>query len=123
MTGFELQTPTRLTCACRVLAPLAMYGRDNELMTKVHLQGRLVCRDEQEAALVTTHLPRHVELTRAETGCISFTVTPTADPLVWSVDKVFHDAAAFRRHQDRVRASEWGRATAPIERDYAIDGL
>ena len=97
--------------------------RDNELMTQVHLQGRLVCRDKQEAALVTTHLPRHVELTRAEIGCVSFAVASTEDPLVWSVDEVFQDAAAFRKHQDRVRDSEWGRATAPIERDYTIDGL
>lgn len=92
-------------------------------MTTIRLQGRLVCRDEREAALVRTHLPRHVALTRAEQGCLSFTVVSTDDPLVWSVDEIFEDAAAFRRHQDRVRDSEWGRATATIARDYSIDGL
>ena len=92
-------------------------------MTQIFLRGRLVCRDDQEVDLVTTHLPRHIELTRAENGCISFTVAPTEDPLVWSVDETFRDAAAFQRHQDRVRDSEWGRATAPIERDYSIEGL
>lgn len=96
---------------------------DNELMTKVRLQGRLICRDEQEVTLVTTHLPRHVELTRAENGCLSFTVAPTDDPLVWRVDEVFQDAAAFRMHQNRAKDSEWGRATGAIERDYTIDGL
>lgn len=92
-------------------------------MTEVHLKGRLICRDEREAALVDTYLPRHVELTRAEQGCTSFTVTPTEDHLVWKVEEVFADAASFRRHQDRVKDSEWGTVTANIERDYSITGL
>ena len=82
-----------------------------------------MCRDENEAALVDTHLPRHVELTRAEQGCRSFSVTPTEDCLVWGVEEVFDDAASFRRHQERVRGSEWGIVTAGIERDYCITGL
>lgn len=89
-------------------------------MTEVHLKGRLICRDEREAALVVTYLPRHVDLTRAEQGCRSFSVTPTEDSLVWRVEEVFDDAASFRRHQDRVQGSEWGRVTANIERDYSI---
>ena len=92
-------------------------------MTEVHLKGRLACRDEREAALVAIHLPRHVELTRAEQGCGSFTVTPTEDRPVWRVEEVFGDAASFRRHQERVRGSEWGIVTAGIERDYCITGL
>lgn len=96
---------------------------DNGAVTEVHLWGRLVCRDARESALVATHLPRHVELTRAEQGCRSFIVTPTEDRLVWRVDEVFDDAASFRRHQDRVRDSEWGTVTATIERDYSITGL
>lgn len=92
-------------------------------MTEVHLKGRLVCRDETEAALVDTHLPRHVELTRAEQGCRSFSVTPTENRLVWRVEEVFDDAASFRRHQDRVQNSQWGTVTAHIERDYSITGL
>jgi quinol monooxygenase YgiN len=96
---------------------------DNGLMTAVHLHGLLVCRNAQEAALVTTHLPRHVALTRAEDGCLSFDVTATGDPLVWRVDEVFQDAAAFRRHQERAGTSRWGRETAAIERRYVIEGL
>jgi hypothetical protein len=30
------------------------------------------------------------------------------------------DQAAFDSHQARVQASEWGRATAGIERDYVV---
>ena len=92
-------------------------------MTHVHLRGRLICHSASHAAIVTAHLPRHIELTRAEPGCLSFTVEPTEDPRVWSVDEVFLDAAAFQKHQERARTSEWGLATAHIERDYVVHGL
>ncbi|MEZ5086110.1 MAG: hypothetical protein R2722_07640 [Tessaracoccus sp.] len=39
---------------------------------------------------------------------------------MWQVDELFVDAAAFAAHQDRVARSEWGRATAGIERRYTI---
>jgi len=96
---------------------------DTDGVTEVHLYGRLICRDEREAALVSTHLPRHVELTRAEQGCRSFTVTLTEDSLVWRVEEVFDDADSFRRHQARVQSSKWGTVTAHIEREYSITGI
>lgn len=86
----------------------------------VTLSGSLVCANTEEAATVARHLPRHVELTRAEPGCLSFEVRPTDDPLVWSVAEQFTDQAAFDAHQTRVRQSEWARATAGIRRDYAV---
>lgn len=92
-------------------------------MTDVHLSGHLVCRDSADVALVVRHLERHVELTRAEPGCISFDVVPTDDPLVWRVQEQFSDAAAFKAHQERVAGSDWGRATAGIKRSYTIEGL
>ncbi|MDT8855975.1 antibiotic biosynthesis monooxygenase [Paracoccaceae bacterium Fryx2] len=82
------------------------------------LTGRLICADAAEAALVAEHLPRHVALTLAEPGCISFTVVQTADPLVWQVDECFTDRAAFEAHQARTRASMWASATAAIRRDF-----
>lgn len=69
------------------------------------------------------HLPLHIELTRAEQGCLSFEVNLTQNPLVWQVDEQFQDALSFRAHQQRVAASEWGRATAGIERRYGITGV
>lgn len=92
-------------------------------MSIVHLTGQLICRDAAEARIVTEQLPRHIELTRAEPGCLSFQVTPTTDPLVWDVEERFEDEVVFRAHQARVAASDWGRATAGIERRYSIDGL
>lgn len=87
----------------------------------ITLTGRLVCSDGAEAATVLRHLDRHVELTRAEHGCLHFSVEPTTDPLVWTVHERFVDKSAFDSHQSRVRASDWGRATADIERDYVIE--
>jgi quinol monooxygenase YgiN len=92
-------------------------------MVEVRLTGELRCADADEARLVAEHLPAHVALTRAEPGCLSFEVTPTADPLVWTVAERFADEHAFRAHQARVAASEWGRRTAGIERRYSVEGL
>ncbi|HXH33752.1 MAG TPA: antibiotic biosynthesis monooxygenase [Plantibacter sp.] len=90
-------------------------------MTNVHLTGRLICRDTTQAAIVGRHLPPHVELTLAESGCLSFAVTATTDPLVWDVEEWFTDETTFAAHQARVAASEWGRATAGIERSYSVE--
>lgn len=89
----------------------------------VVLTGQLLCRTADEAAAVLAHLPGHVALTRAEPGCLRFDVVRTEDPLVWQVDERFDGPESFRLHQDRVAASEWGRATAGIERRYTVDGL
>jgi quinol monooxygenase YgiN len=92
-------------------------------MTDVYLSGQLLCRNTDDVAIVVEHLDRHVMLTRAEAGCVSFSVTPTSDPLVWQVDEHFSNPDAFRLHQDRAAGSTWGRATAGIERRYTIVGL
>ena len=92
-------------------------------VSNVFLSGQLVCRDRHEAAIVAQFLPLHMELTRAEQGCLSFEVNVTENPLVWQVDEQFEDAASFRAHQQRVSGSAWGRATADIARRYEIEGL
>lgn len=92
-------------------------------MPHVRLTGLLVCATTDEAQTVVAHLPTHVGLTRAEPGCLAFTVEPTDDPRVWAVEERFVDAHAFRAHQARVAASDWGRATAGLERRYTVEGL
>jgi len=96
--------------------------REDRRVTGIHLHGTLHCGDADEAAVVASLLPDHLALTREEPGCLSFEVVATSDPLVWSVEERFADAAAFRAHQQRVAASAWGRATAGIERRYEIEG-
>lgn len=92
-------------------------------MSQVELTGRLVCQNSAEAGLVAQLLPAHTSLTRAEPGCLLFEVAQTSDPLVWQVDERFDSEGAFRQHQHRVAASEWGRMTAQIARDYTVTGV
>lgn len=91
-------------------------------MNNTVVTGQLICESEEQLAAVVVHLPRHFELTRAEPGCLSFEVTQTLDPMVWDVSERFADAASFKLHQARVRASEWGQATAGIKRNYSVAG-
>ncbi|MGP5258488.1 putative quinol monooxygenase [Brachybacterium paraconglomeratum] len=95
--------------------------RDEGRTGAVELTGRLVCGDLDEAAAVRRHLPEHVDLTRAEPGCLRFEVEPTEDPLVWTVSELFVDRAAFEAHQARIRSSPWSEATSGVARDYVVE--
>ncbi|KMV68124.1 antibiotic biosynthesis monooxygenase [Rosenbergiella epipactidis] len=95
-----------------------MAGGKGKLM--ITLSGFLRCRTPEESQTVSHYLPEHQQLSRAEAGCLSFSVTQTADPLVWRVDESFTDNTAFALHQQRVAGSEWGRKTAGIVRDYKM---
>ena len=90
--------------------------------TEVSLTGTFTCVTQDDAARVRASLPLHIALTRAETGCLSFEVLQTADPMVWSVAERFIDSAAFEAHQTRAAASVWARETVGIARDYKITG-
>lgn len=73
---------------------------------------------------VRAALPLHIEATRAEPGCTHFEVIESAaQPGRFAVSERFEDAAAFQAHQDRAAASDWGRLTAGLPRDYEIAGL
>ena len=52
-------------------------------MSTVELMGRLICTNDEDAATVRRHLRRHIELTRAESGCLHFDVVQAEDPLIW----------------------------------------
>jgi quinol monooxygenase YgiN len=86
----------------------------------ITLTGHLICTSAAEVALIRAYLPEHIRLSRAEAGCLSFEVSETADPLVWTVRETFTDQAAFEAHQARTRASDWFRATASIQRAYSV---
>ncbi|WP_338723713.1 antibiotic biosynthesis monooxygenase [Devosia sp. XK-2] len=87
---------------------------------QVRLSGTLICASQDECEIVRRHLAEHVRLTREEPGCLSFEVTQTEDPLIWRVEELFADQAAFDAHQVRTKASEWANKTMFIRRDYAI---
>lgn len=89
----------------------------------IKLTGKLVCKNAEEAEIVRQYLPEHKRLTQEETGCISFNVTETTDPLIWEVKELFTDKDTLDSHQQRTQASVWGRVTAAIAREYAISEI
>lgn len=90
---------------------------------EVTLTGTLICTSQAEADRVRAALPAHIALTRAEAGCLSFEVVPTANPMIWSVSERFVDRSAFKAHQSRAAASDWAAQTKGIARDYIIVGM
>jgi quinol monooxygenase YgiN len=84
----------------------------------IRLSGKLICASQEEATLVATHLPEHIRLTRLEPGCLSFEVAQVDDYMIWRVEELFSDRAAFEAHQHRAKDSIWGAATKAIRREY-----
>lgn len=76
---------------------------------------------EARRAAIAAALPEHIRATRAEPGCLSFSVTP--DPAVpgrWQVAERFVDRTAFEAHQARVATADWGRVAQGVIRSYEI---
>lgn len=86
----------------------------------VKLSGYLKCKNSEEVESIKNHLPEHIRLSRAETGCHSFAVIETENPLIWKVEEAFVDKSSFEAHQQRTKASVWGKATASIAREYTV---
>ena len=84
----------------------------------IRLTGTMTCPPERLAE-VRAALPDHVDLTRAEPGCLRFVVTETAEGR-FDVDEAFADRAAFEAHQRRGSASDWARVTADLPREYRV---
>ena len=88
---------------------------------KVHLKGYIDVPDERLAA-VKEALPTHIELTRAETGCVSFSVEACPDVNGrFLVAETFMDQQAFDAHQNRTKASVWAEISKDIPREYSIE--
>ena len=89
-------------------------------MGKVFLEGYLEVPPDRIAA-VREALPAHIELTRAEPGCLTFTVEQSTDePTHFLVSETFADQPAFEAHQQRMQSSNWARVTAGLVRHYSI---
>jgi len=90
-------------------------------VSKIRLCGHIVV-PESDLAAVRAELPRHIELTRQEAGCLVFEVTQDAERHnVFHVFEEFFDRPAFEAHQARSKGSRWGRASANVERHYRIE--
>jgi quinol monooxygenase YgiN len=89
----------------------------------IRVTGRLICATEGEAGIVRAMLPEHIRLSRAELGCLTFDVSPYADPLVWVLDESFLYRSAFEVHQARTRASAWFTATRQLKRNFRVEEI
>ncbi len=89
-------------------------------MAQVSLNGHIdVPAGRMDA--VAQALPLHIELSRAEPGCIFFNVGPCPDvPGRFLVSESFEDRASFDAHQTRTKSSEWARVAEGIPREYEI---
>ena len=86
----------------------------------IELTGYIEVPEGRREAIAAA-LPLHIELSRAETGCVGFDVTP--DPEVagrYNVSELFTDRESFDAHQARVKASAWGEISAGMRREYSI---
>ncbi|WP_016957525.1 putative quinol monooxygenase [Catenovulum agarivorans] len=92
-------------------------------MPKIILQGFILIPKNQQSK-ISRLLQQHIQLTRAESGCLVFDVKqcPT-NPLRYNVYEEFVDKKAFEQHQLRVKSSDWGKATTEVERHYQISEL
>ncbi|WHA40605.1 putative quinol monooxygenase [Agrobacterium larrymoorei] len=87
---------------------------------KIYLNGHIDVPEDRRAA-VAEALPTHIELTRAEPGCLSFDVIADKENEGrYLVSEVFSDQASFDAHQQRMKNSHWFTVTQGIPRDYTI---
>lgn len=111
-----------MTCACGHHHPRPVSSGEGMSIPlekpMIAVTGRLICSDTAQMMTALSLLPEHVELSRAEAGCLRFDIWQDDDPLIWHLSEVFADADAFAAHQARTAASDWGRQSGEIERDF-----
>lgn len=108
--GLERVTPLNL-----IVIRLKVPG-----MSKLILEGHIVVSDT-DLAKVVAELPSHIELTRAEDGCLRFEVTHSSDtPNAFYVYEEFTDRVAFDAHQQCIKSSAWGKAAGDVQRHYQV---
>lgn len=91
--------------------------------SKIVLQGYIVVPVDELAGILEA-LKTHIELTRAEPGCLVFDVMQDGDDQCrFDVYEEFVDKAAFETHQQRIADSDWGQVTHNVERHYEVTGL
>lgn len=110
-----------MSCACGHHAPATPDATGTPLTltpAPVALHGRLICADAGQMMTALDLLPDHVDLSQAEPGCLRFHVAQSEDPMIWTLDEIFADDAAFTAHQTRTAASAWGQASTALTRDF-----
>lgn len=86
------------------------------------IRGTITCTPE-DLDMVLREVAHHIALTRAEPGCMHFSIEQSeANPCVFDVQERFVDQAAFDAHTRRTRASDWWEKSKHIPRDLKIVG-
>ncbi|ANB70162.1 putative quinol monooxygenase [Aeromonas veronii] len=92
-------------------------------MKEIILKGFILV-SQNDLMAVKDELDNHIQLTRAETGCLIFQVTQDPlNPCRFDVYEEFVDKVAFQAHQARVKSSRWGEITVNVERHYTVTGI
>ena len=69
-------------------------------------------------------LPTHIRLTQQQPDCTRFRIWQDQDlPTRFHVVETFMSSAAFKRHQDRMKNSEWALVSKNASRHYDVIGL
>ncbi len=106
-----------------VLAPqsLALYAAEKEVGLKKTILSGYIDVPSDQIKLIKSALPKHIELTRKEDGCLVFKVTQrTHEPNIFDVYEEFLNKEAFEKHQKRASNSDWGVASKNVVRHYVI---
>ena len=89
-------------------------------MKKVTLKGYVLV-PEKDLSGVMAELPKHIELTLKEKGCLVFQVTQDSeDKNRLNVYEEFIDREAFDFHQARAKSSNWGEVSKNLKKFYHI---
>ena len=87
---------------------------------KIYVSGTIDVPENQREA-VFAELPTHIKLSQAETGNLEFQIKHCPDVAGrLLVNEVFHDAAAFKTHQDRSSGTSWAKASENVKRDIVV---
>ena len=102
---------------------MATLKAENGNANAVWLAGHIMV-PKADLKSVKLALPNHIRLTRQEPDCTSFYIQQdTNDPQRFQVIESFASPAAFRRHQARMKNSEWKLVSKNALRSYDIIGL
>ena len=91
-------------------------------MANYVIRGTITCSPE-ELDMFLAAVTKHIDLTRAEAGCIEFDIVQR-EPGSWTFDvhERFTDRAAFDAHTKRTRESAWWNLTRHIPRELTYSG-
>lgn len=79
---------------------------------------------EADVKSVKRALPTHIRLTVQEPDCTSFRIwQDEALPTRFHVFETFASLTAFKRHQDRMKNSEWASVSENAKRHYEVMGI